>query len=86
MGGAVEPSPHQAEQAASASMSLPWCGVDTFSSRFFEPMITVVLFLCRWVRYTRWKPTSEAERSRAERKLLAVTGYEVLSAEFAVPE
>ena len=33
MAGAVEPSPHQAEQAASASMSLPWCGADI--SRFF---------------------------------------------------
>ncbi|KAL3155811.1 hypothetical protein ABBQ32_012824 [Trebouxia sp. C0010 RCD-2024] len=54
MAGAVEPSSHEAEQAASASMSLPW-----------------------WVRYARWKPTSAAERARAERNLLAVTKAEL---------
>lgn len=50
MAGAVEPSANEANQAASASISLPW-----------------------WVRYTRWRPTSTAERERAERNLLAVT-------------
>lgn len=34
-----------------------------------------VLCMCRWVRYTRWRPTSRAEAVAAETKLLELCKY-----------